>query len=337
MNEISLQEFGLSLIMDKESEGKYSTAHVYRHALNAALIYGGASLTLNELTPGWLHAYEAALIARRLLWNSISTYMRMLRAMYNCAVDRGLVPYIPHQFKGVFTGRQVNHQRALEACEMRKLLLTDEEESVEETAEVAEKDAETLNETEAFDEKAEAAASAFSRHDLKWARACMELMLRFHGLSFVDLAHLRKSDLRDGRIVIRRHKTGMPLSIEVAPEAMKLLCRYAHPDPASPFLLDILDGHLAGIGAYKDYQHILRLFNLRLSQLSRRQGVHRRVSSYCARHTWAAVAKSCGIPVEVISEGLGHASISTTQGYLKQFEGHVMTKANAVVINYIIR
>lgn len=303
-----LKVFMESVIAELESDGRYSTAHVYRCALKAALAYEGDGLCFENITPAWLSAYQEHLRTdRQLLMNTVSTYMRMLRAVYNRAVDAGLVPFVPHLFRCVFTGRQKNHRRALEGKDMRKLL-------AEEPAEPA---------------------SPSVRHDLRWARACLELMLRFHGLSFVDLAHLRKSDFRDGCLYVCRRKTGIPLCITVSPEAFSLIRRYAHPDPASPYLLDILDGHLSGKAAHADYCRMLRLLNLRLSQLSRKRRLGLRVSSYCARHTWATAAKYCGVLVEVISEALGHSSVTVTEGYLKQFDWDVIDKADRVTMRYI--
>ncbi len=303
-----LKGFMESVIAELESEGRYSTAHVYRCALKAALAYEGDSLCLENITSAWLSAYQEHLRTdRQLLMNTVSTYMRMLRAVYNRAVDAGLAPFVPHLFRCVFTGRQKNHRRALEGKDMRKLLA---------------------------EEPAEPTTSSV-RHDLRWARACLELMLRFHGLSFVDLAHLRKSDLRDGYLYVCRRKTGIPLCITVSPEALALIRRYAHPDPASPYLLDILDGHLSGKAAHTDYCRMLRLLNLRLSQLSRKRKLGLCVSSYCARHTWATAAKYCGVSVEVISEALGHSSVTVTEGYLKQFDWDVIDNADRVIMRYI--
>ena len=231
----------------------------------------------------------------------------------------GLAPYIPRQFKNVFTGRYANHQRALKKGEIKRVLLED----------VVEEEADRSSESEP-------AASSDSRN-LGWARACLELMLRFHGIPFIDLANLRKVDLRNGYLTIRRHKTGMPLSITVDAAAMKLLRRYANNDPSSPYLLNILNGSLSGKEAYKDYQRALRMLNLQLYRLSRVCRLGKRLSSYAARHTWASIAKSCGIAVEVISEALGHASITTTEGYLKQFDNDEIEKANKVIINYIFK
>ena len=319
MDKSEFYDFMLSVITDMERQGRYSTAHVYHCALKSAVKYGGHSLHMEDLTPGWLQSYQEYLLRQSLLWNTISTYMRMLRAVYNRAVDMGLAPYIPRQFKNVFTGRYANHQRALKKGEIKRVLLED----------VVEEEADRSSESEP-------AASSDSRN-LGWARACLELMLRFHGIPFIDLANLRKVDLRNGYLTIRRHKMGMPLSITVDAAAMKLLRRYANNDPSSPYLLNILNGSLSGKEAYKDYQRALRMLNLQLYRLSRVCRLGKRLSSYAARHTWASIAKSCGIAVEVISEALGHASITTTEGYLKQFDNDEIEKANKVIINYIFK
>lgn len=336
MDKNGLYGFMLSVITDMELQGRYSTAHVYHCALKSAVGYGGTSLRIEDLSPVWLHNYQEHLLRQALLWNTISTYMRMLRAVYNRAVDLGLAPYIPRQFKNVFTGRHVNHRRALKKEEIRLVLVKGAAETTDEVrAAVTSTAAAATGSTDAAETTEPVSASRCSSRDLNWARACLELMLRFHGMPFVDLANLRKVDLQDGYLTVRRHKTGAPLLIAVDPAAMKLLRLYASKDPSSPYLLDILDGRLLGKAAYLDYQHALRLLNLRLGQLSRLCRLGNKVSSYTARHTWATIAKSRGIPVAVISEALGHASVSTTEGYLKRFEDDEIKRANKVIIDYI--
>ncbi len=123
MDKNGLYGFMLSVITDMELQGRYSTAHVYHCALKSAVGYGGTSLRIEDLSPVWLHNYQEHLLRQALLWNTISTYMRMLRAVYNRAVDLGLAPYIPRQFKNVFTGRHVNHRRALKKEEIRLVLV----------------------------------------------------------------------------------------------------------------------------------------------------------------------------------------------------------------------
>ena len=132
MDKNGLYGFMLSVITDMELQGRYSTAHVYHCALKSAVGYGGTSLRIEDLSPVWLHNYQEHLLRQALLWNTISTYMRMLRAVYNRAVDLGLAPYIPRQFKNVFTGRHVNHRRALKKEEIRLVLVKGAAETADE-------------------------------------------------------------------------------------------------------------------------------------------------------------------------------------------------------------
>ena len=151
----------------------------------------------------------------------------------------------------------------------------------------------------------------------------------------VDLAHLRKSDLKDGYLTLRRRKTGVPLSARVDSRAMQLLERYRNRDDTSPYLLCFLDGSLEGMAAYRDYLRILRLLNSKLRALALWRKVPGKVTSYTARHTWATAGKYCHVPIEIISEGLGHASVTTTEGYMKGFGNSRMDRANKVIMNYI--
>lgn len=61
------------------------------------------------------------------------------------------------------------------------------------------------------------------------------------------------------------------------------------------------------------------------------------ITFHSARHTWATVGRYCHIPIEVISEGLGHASVTTTEGYMKGFGNSRMDRANKVIMNYIFK
>ena len=82
MDKNGLYGFMLSVITDMELQGRYSTAHVYHCALKSAVGYGGTSLRIEDLSPVWLHNYQEHLLRQALLWNTISTYMRMLRALW---------------------------------------------------------------------------------------------------------------------------------------------------------------------------------------------------------------------------------------------------------------
>ena len=113
MKTVYLNNFMSSVVTELERNGQYSTAHVCG-SVRSVMVFDGDGLLLSGITPLWLKAYEHYLLhkgEKGLEWNTISTYMRMLRAVYNRAVVRKLVPFVPHLFREVFTGRKADHRR----------------------------------------------------------------------------------------------------------------------------------------------------------------------------------------------------------------------------------
>ena len=80
-----------------QMEGNFGTAHVYRSSLNAIIAYHGkGDFTFDEVTPEWLKAFEIYLRGRGCSWNTVSTYLRTFRAVYNRAVDNRMASYVPN-------------------------------------------------------------------------------------------------------------------------------------------------------------------------------------------------------------------------------------------------
>ena len=145
-------------------EGRPGTAHVYQSTYNRVLDFmGGRPMDFAELTPSWLKAFQNYLLSRQLQWNSISTYMRMLRAVYFRAVDQGLVSAWPRLFHGVYTGTRVTVKRAVEAGVFRRL------------------------------------QEPLPKHTgLEKTRMLFLLLFMLRGIPFVDIAFLRRCDLEGG-------------------------------------------------------------------------------------------------------------------------------------------
>ena len=189
-----------------QMEGNFGTAHVYRSSLNAIIAYRGkGDFTFHEVTPEWLKGFEIHLRGRGCSWNTVSTYLRTFRAVYNRAVDcRGAV-YVPHLFRSVYTGTRADRKRALDTEDMQKVF-------------------------------AKLPSSPAVTPAMRRTQELFVLMFLLRGLPFVDLAYLRKSDLHDNVITYRRRKTGRPLSVTLTPEAMAILKRYMNRDTSSPYL-----------------------------------------------------------------------------------------------------
>lgn len=237
-------------------------------------------------------------------YNTISTYVRVLRAVYNRAVDCGLIAGEYRLFAGMKTGVSSERKLAVTAVQMNNLL----------------------------DKNLRNRLSP----DVCEAQDTLALMLLLQGMPYTDLAHLHKGNLNGDLLICRRRKTGTELCVRLLPEAMRLIDRYKSSDTDSPYLLNILSGKRSGEAAFREYRDKLRSLNFHLSRLSECCGLEGvKVSSYTARHTWATLAKYCQVPEEVISEGLGHSSLEVTRTYLKSFEDDELDKANRLIINYI--
>lgn len=309
-----LTSFVLSVIKDLEEEGRFGTAHVYRSTLRAFLLYWKAEhpeidIPMRKVfAPSTLQAFERHLRERMLKMNTLSTYLRMLRAIYNRALLAGMVNYIPGLFARVYTGTRADVKRALPPADMGKLLTT----------------------------------TGVQNQELIQAQLWFALLFLLRGMPFADLARLRKCDLQNGIITYRRQKTGRTLAVQVTAEAAALIARCADIHPGSPYLLDILwnygkEFHIGGMEEYRHYQKVLRSFNLRLKQLACMLGISSNLSSYTARHTWATTAFHKNCSIGIISNALGHSSMKVTETYLKPFENEELDKTNKTIIAYVKR
>ena len=283
-----------------EGEGRFGTAHVYRSMLRRVLDFAGSpSLTFSEVTPLWLKAFQGYLLERRLQWNSVSTYMRMLRAVYFRAVDVGLAPYRPRLFKGVYTGTRVTVKRALDEGVFRRL--------------------EALHDC--------------SDPEVEQARRLFLLLFMLRGIPFVDLAYLRKCDLQGDVLMYRRRKTGSWLTVRVEPCAMRLVEELKTADASSPYLFPIIRG--TGEVAYHQYQCTLRRFNALLKRLGAAAGVDRVLSSYCARHSWATIANYRNYQPELISNAMGHSSVKVTETYFRRHTDERIGQMNREILSQV--
>ena len=307
MNKNGFSRCGENYINRLRKEGRYSTAHVYKNALYSfSKFCGTLNMSFRQVTKERLQRYGQYLYECGLKPNTISTYMRMLRSIYNRGVEAGSAPYVPRLFHDVYTGVDVRQKKALPAGELHKLLYEDPK-------------SERLRRTQTI----------------------AALMFQFGGMSFADLAHLEKSALDQSVLRYNRIKTKTPMSVEVLDTARGMINQLRNnqePIPDCPdYLFDILCGNKKRKDerAYREYQSALRRFNNRLKDLARALRLNSPVSSYTLRHSWATTAKYRGVPIEMISESLGHKSIKTTQIYLKGFELRERTEVNKGNLSYI--
>ena len=102
-------------------EGRHSTAHVYKNAIfSFSKFCGTSNVSFRQITRERLRRYGQYLYECGLKPNTISTYMRMLRCIYNRGVEAGSAPYVPRLFHDVYTGVDVRQKKALPIGELRR-------------------------------------------------------------------------------------------------------------------------------------------------------------------------------------------------------------------------
>lgn len=251
-------------------------------------------IQLDDMDADLMMEYEAWLKIRGVSLNTISFYMRILRATYNRAVEKGLtVQKFP--FKHVYTGMEKTLKRAIPFKDIKRIKELD------------------------LSEKPH------------WEIARDMFLFSFYtrGMSFVDMACLRKSDLKNGILSYCRHKTGQQLHIKWESCMEAIVAKYAA-GCSEDYLLPIL--RLPSKNIRSQYKSTMFRVNKYLKEIARQCGITTPLTMYVSRHSWASIAKSMNIPISVISEGMGHDSEETTRIYLASLDSSVIDKANYIIL-----
>lgn len=303
VSEFSLFSFMESLIIKMKQNGKIRTAETYNSTLNSFKIffashaqkmgYNHEDIILDALTSEMMEAYEAWNRQRGVSSNTISFYLRILRAVYNRAVEGGIIEN-HNPFRHVYMGIEKTVKRALPLRIIKKIRALD--------------------------------LSHLPKLDYARDIFIMSFMLR--GMSFIDMSFLRKTDLANGHITYRRRKTGQQLTIAWTKEMQMILDKY--PENKTEYLLPIIRN--LGTNERFVYHNVGYKINQNLKVVAGMVGITAPVTLYVARHSWASAAKAKGIPLSVISEGMGHDSESTTRIYLSSLDTAVVDKANSLIL-----
>lgn len=295
MREYSIGGFMSVLIGRLKRNGRLRTSETYAAALNSFTRFCGAkSMMIDAINSELVEDYEAYLRGRGVVSNTVSFYMRILRAAYNRAVDEGAVCQ-RHPFRHVYTGVDKTTKRAIPLTvirDIRQLSLPEGMSSV------------------------------------GYARDMFMMSFYLRGMAFVDMAYLRKSDLYGGYVTYRRRKTGQLLTIQWTKEMQTIVDKYP-PNPTQ-YLLPIIRKN-SGHECYS-YRYMGYIINRMLKKVAELAGVQIPLTMYVARHSWASAAHASGVPLSVISEGMGHDSEATTQIYLASLDTSIVDRANSMIL-----
>ena len=296
--ELQFTTFTRHIIAHLRKMGNSRTADTYTSAMNSFMTYRMDKRTfLNDMTDEEMQIYQSWLKVNGCGKNTISFYMRILRAIYNRAVERGLIDD-EHPFRHVFTGYEKTKKRAVSVNVIRKIKELDLPER---------------------------------RKSLRFARDIFLFSFYTRGMSFVDMCYLRRSDIRNGVLTYQRKKTGQLIRIRWEPQLEEIVNRYAK--ECDGYLLPLV--RKSSGNEYQQYKRSQHTLNNRLKAIGKKLKLPDPLTMYVARHSWASTAKRMNVPLQIISDSMGHTSERTTQIYLAQIDADIIDETNASIINFL--
>lgn len=298
---MTFSTFIRSMAERKMAAKRYGTAKTYRDALASFSSFrNGEDVSFDTLDRETICRYEAWMKDKGLKLNTSSCYLRTLKTLYLKAVDMGLTED-KDIFSRVFTGFATTAKRAITIDGIRKIL------------KLRLKDGSAL----------------------AFARDMFMLSFYLQGISFVDMAYLKKTYIRNGVLQYSRKKTGQAITISWEREMQEIVDAYSHLAKDTPYLLPIIrkqDG--TERGQYEKTEHNV---NRNLKKIGVMAGLHIPLTTYVSRHSWASIMRDMGNDISVISRGLGHEDIKTTQIYLSAIDNSTVMKANKRLIGRITK
>lgn len=292
----------------KKSIGKYRVSEIYETLWNKMFRWlDGNKLYIDEINGDKLQEFEAWMKSQGNCKNTISAYLRPMRAVYNKAIEEGLCePPKISPFKRVYTGIDKTIKRAIPITRVKYIANID------------------FNEVPGLHKT--------TKKSLEYARDMFMFSFYTRGMSFVDMCYLGKTDIQNGHLIYCRNKTGQKLFIKWE-KCMEDIVKKHPAKENSPYLLDLLnpDADLRNCLKRKQQQ-----INTALKKIGELAGIGHTLTMYVARHSWASACKNSNIPISVISEGMGHDNEETTRIYLAQLDTSVVDKANRKIINQVL-
>ncbi len=282
------------------NEKSIGNSNVYKQLKAVLTHYKSGEYLFTDIDYTFLKGFESFMLARGGKKSNVHVHMRTLRALVNEAIRRELLDAEDYPFATQFNKNKYSFSHLKGDYDPKPLAMDDLER-----------------------------LKAFPIREYPHLQAGYDVfifLLRARGLNFVDLCNLTNDSLVAGRLNYIRQKTGKSYTIKITPEMTEIIDKYK----GETYLFPVMEN--APVRATARYHHVrnaLRLFNKQLKEISKIMGLKKKMTSYTARYSYTNVLVQNNVPVPLIQQALGHASIATTQHYsrlkvvLKRFQSKV--------------
>lgn len=264
--------------------------------------------SFEDISKDWLKRLDFELIKQGLRKNSRNIHFRNIRAVFNDAIDNEITTHYPMRTFDI--NPEQTEKRSLTIENLRTL---------------------------------------FNYNVEPWQQKYLDYFkLTFYliGINPADILSCTDDNVVEGRLLYRRKKTGRLYSIRIEPEALEIIKKYRGKERLVNFS-EKMKSYKQFIGkankGLKTIGPISKIKNLNKKPNDFQKEYHKAyngifpsISLYWARHTWATIAFSIGIPEEIIAEALGHSHGNrTTAIYIDKSVANI-DAANRKVLDYVL-
>lgn len=308
---VNFYSYTQGIIENNKKSGKIGNAAVYEMVKSLVKSFmkeckkNEIDFLISDINYKWLKDFEAWHLSKGNSMNSLSVYLRTIRAIFNRSISENLISRDLYPFgNGKYNiSGSPTVKRAISKDAIEKIKNTE-----------------------------------FPENSSLWHTKNYFLFSFYcRGMNWVDMANLKVKNIINDRIEYIRQKTirksGKSFSIKITPQIREILNWYITGKESDDLIFPIILRPDNPELVRKDIKNGLKTFNKYLSKVASTCKIEGNLTSYVSRHSWATAAKKLGVDIAVISDGLGHSDMAVTKTYLDSIENDEIDKANELIIN----
>jgi len=295
--DVTFKKFTEKLIKELKEANRIGSSLAYNTALNFVLnSNNGDDLYFQAVNYEFLKKLETVHLSKGNTINALGVYMRTIRAIYNRAIKENVAKQEWYPFNLYTIKKTKTAKRAIKKEDILKIK----------------------------NFKPDPGSYFFEARNL--------FLFSFYliGLNYTDMAYLTPANIVNGRLEYYRKKTKKFYSIAISADAQKILKIYLKGKKKDEFIFPIIN-RITPFDRRNDIVNSLKIHNKRLGKMASLLKIEGNITSYVARHSWASIGRMMDVPIDVISQALGHENVKTTQIYLESFEKNVVDGASEMI------
>lgn len=297
----SFYKYGELLSEELKVSHQYGTSRSYRGIISILRTFTkGKDLKFNELNYDFIKRFERYHLAKGNSINSLSVYLRAIKAIYNKGIKAGLVEKEAYPFANYSIRQTPTEKRALNIDDIRKIIELE-----------IPKDMVLYRYRNYF--------------------ICSFLL---YGMNFTDMCYLKLKNIIDGRIKFRRKKTSKLYDIKITEQLAQILSIYLKGKRKEDYIFPVIKRENPELQE-REISWERQRYNKGLKTIGEMCGIEQRLTTYVSRHSFATQAMLNNVPLQAISAMLGHSKLNTTQIYLKSLPTNLLDDYNQQLIEMI--